>query len=204
MIKSIIFDLGNVIVNVDKSDFYKKIAEASGKSIAGAKDCCENSPARRDFERGKLSPQDFYRSFSEELSLTISFKEFARIYCDIFTLNKNVAEIIKKLKKRFRLILLSNTDEIHFEFIKKKFKITRIFDDYVLSYQAKCRKPNPLIFFDAIKKAGALPFNIAYFDDIPEFVLIARLMGIKAFQYKSFKKLIGDLRKVEILKGFFN
>ena len=54
------------------------------------------------------------------------------------------------------------------------------------------RKPNPLIFIEAIKKSGTYPWNCAYFDDIPEFIVMARLIGIKAF------KLISDLKKVKV------
>jgi HAD superfamily hydrolase (TIGR01509 family) len=68
----------------------------------------------------------------------------------------------------------------------------------VLSYKIGYRKPNPLIFLSALKKAKTLPFNCVYVDDIPEFVYIARLMGIKAFQYKNFEKLISDFKKLQI------
>ena len=200
MIKTIIFDLGNVIVKVNWNTFYKKAVVKSNKSLQYIKKYCEN-PSKNiiDFELGKINSEEFYNKITNDLCLKMSFKDFKAAYCNIFPLNENVAGIIKKLKKNYRLVLLSNTDKLHFEFIKNKYKIVDIFDEYVLSYKEGCRKPNPLIFLKAIKKAKAMPFNCLYFDDIPEFVLAARMLGIKAFQYKNFEKLKNDLKKAGVL-----
>ena len=199
MIKTIIFDLGSVIVNVHKPNLYRKWAENSGKNVDEVIDYYENSPAGKRFTRGELSSKEYYRIAVGELNLKLNFDDFRKDYCNIFTLNSDVAKIIQKLKRNFRLILLSNTDALHFGYLKKKYRILDIFDDYVLSYEVGYRKPNPLIFFEAIKKSETSPFNCVYFDDIYGFVFVARLMGIKAFQYKNYEKLVNDLKNANIL-----
>lgn len=198
MIKTIIFDLGNVIVNVNDNELFKDLAAVSGRNTFYVKNYYEGSSARKDFEKGKIDSVQFYKVFSKGLGLKMNFNDFKEAYCNIFNLNINVENLIKKLKKEYRLVLLSNTDELHFEYIKNKFKIVNVFDEYLLSYKLGCRKPNPLIFWKAIKKAKTMPYNCLYFDDIPEFILVARLMGIKAFQYKNFEKLINDLENANI------
>lgn len=195
MIKTIIFDLGNVIVEVDRTNLFKELTANSNETIEYIKKAYGNSSTRRLFERGELQPKEFYNKITNELNLNMPFNKFKKIYCDIFTLNENVEKIIKKLKRNFKLVLLSNTDVWHFEYIKNKYKIIDTFDDYVLSYEVGCRKPNPLIFLKALKKAKASPFNCLYFDDILEFVYAARLLGINAFRYKNFKKLKNDLAR---------
>ena len=192
MIKTIIFDLGNVIVNVDWKNFYKRIAEDSGRTLDYIKKYHQNSADRKNFEKGKIDSVEFYRRVAEDLSLRMSFGEFKKCYCNIFTLNSDVANLIKKLKKNFRLILLSNTDALHFEFARKKYRIIGIFDEHVLSYEVGYSKPNPLIFLEAIKKSKTLPFSCAYFDDIAKFIYTARLMGIRAFQFRDYEKLVND------------
>lgn len=203
MIKTIIFDLGNVIVNVNHKPMFKKFASASNKSLPYITDYYENSAIRKQFDTGKIDATKFYQEFAKGLNLKMSFKEFKKTYCDIFILNKDVANLIKNLKKNYRLILLSNTDILHYEYIKNKYKIVNIFDDYVLSYKAGCRKPNPLIFLTALRKVKTLPFNCLYFDDIAEFVYIARVMGIRAFQYKNFGKLVNDLKMVKVYQKLY-
>ncbi len=199
MIKTFIFDLGSVIVKVDKSKQYKKFATDSNKTEVFISSYFENSNLRKTFEKGKLTPMQFYNDTSRELGLRMNFKEFKEVWCDIFSLNKDVEKLILKLKKNFNLVLLSNTDILHFEYIKSKYKIINAFDKLVLSYEVGCRKPNPLIFLRTLKKAKTMPFNCVYIDDIFEFVLVAKFMGIKAFQYKNFEKLKSDLSNANIL-----
>ena len=194
MIKAIIFDLGNVIVHADHEKMLDGLASKSDRSLGYTKNYYKNSPARKLFEIGRIKPMQFYEQINKDLNLKIDFDDFCDIYCNIFTLNKDVEDLIKRLKKAYRLILLSNTDELHFRHIKNKFRIVDVFDDYVLSYKTGMRKPNPLIFVEAVRKCRASPFSCMYFDDIPEFVMIAGLMGVKAYQFKSFEKMLRDLK----------
>ena len=196
MIKAVIFDLGNVTIKFGETPTFKKLASCGTKSFSEVKSYYQNSSVRKAFERGEITPKQFYEKYVKDLGLKISRKEFEKCYCDIFTRNVDVEKIIKSLKGKVKLVLLSNTNEWQYEFARKKYKIIDLFDEHVLSHEAGCRKPNPLIFLKAIKKSRTLPFNIAYFDDIPEFVFVARLMGIKAFQYKSYGKLVEDLKKI--------
>ena len=203
MIKTIIFDLGNVIINVDNAKLFKELAAKSSKTASYTEKWFENSSCRKGFGNGKLTARQFYDKTAQELNLKINFNEFSKIWCDIFTLNEDVEKLIRDLKGKYRLLLLSNTDILHFDYIKNKYKIIDIFDDYVLSYKVGYSKPNPLIFLSALKKAKALPFNCAYIDDIPEFVYVARLMGIRAFQYKNFGKLANDLKRVKVYQKLY-
>ena len=200
MIKTIIFDLGRVVVNIDSSRHFKELAKNSGKPISLIKKYLDDSsPIVKAFGKGEIKPRQFYDEVSKGLNLKMSFNEFRNTWCNIFALNKDVEKIIKKLKGNFKLILLSNTDVWHFEYIKKKYKIITAFDEYVLSYKVGCMKPNPLIFLETLKKAKTLPFNCLYFDDVLEFIYVARLMGIRAFQYKNYGKLLMDLNNAKVL-----
>mgnify|MGYP001594646630 FL=1 len=96
--------------------------------------------------------------------------------------------------------MLSNTNYLQYEYCRRKFKILKLFDGRIASHEAGMRKPNPLIFLKAASKAGVLPFNCAYFDDITEFIYIARCIGIRAFQYKNTEKLKKDLKKIRVFR----
>lgn len=196
MIKTIIFDLGNVTINFDETPTFKKWASAGSKSFSEVKKYHENSSTRKAFERGEITPMQFYKKYSEDLGLKIKYQDFKNNYCEIFTRNEKVEKIIMSLKGKYKLVLLSNTNVLQYEYAKRKFKILKSFDEYIVSHEAGCRKPNPLIFLKAIKKSKTLPFNCAYFDDISEFIYVARLLGIKAFRYKNVEKLKIDLKKV--------
>ena len=199
MINTIIFDLGNVIVNVNDNKLFKDLAAVSDKNVFYIKNYYEGSSARKTFERGKIKPKQFYERIARDLNLKVNFSEFKKLWCGIFTLNEDVARLIKDLKRNFKLVLLSNVDALRFEHIKNSYKIVNIFDEYVLSYKIGHSKPNPIIFINALIKSMTMPYNCIYFDDISQFIYVARLMGIKAFQYKNFDKLLNDLNKFNIL-----
>lgn len=199
MIKAIIFDLGNVTIKFDETSTFKKWASCGKKSFDEVKRYYQNSPTRKAFERGEITPKRFYDRFVKDLGLKLNYDDFKENYCNIFTKNAEVEEIIKALKGKVKLILLSNTNVLQYEFSKRKFKIINEFDYYVLSYKVGLRKPNPSIFLKAVKQSGFLPFNCAYFDDIREFIFIARFFGIKAFQYRNIKKLKKDLKSIGVL-----
>ncbi|MEK6946778.1 MAG: HAD family phosphatase [Nanoarchaeota archaeon] len=185
MIKCAIFDLGNVVINVSQRLMFEKFARNSGKSTNEIEQIYGDSADRKKFEKGKITSAEFYNSMKKDMNLDLTFNEFRKVYTGIFSHNKEIEKIIPKLKKKYRLVLLSNTDELHYKFIKQKFPILNYFDDSVLSCKVGMRKPNPLIFIEAIKKSGTMPWNCVYFDDILEFVWVARLLGIKSFQYKG-------------------
>lgn len=195
MIKAIIFDLGNVIVKVNKTRQMEAFSEDCGKSVSYLTKYFKKHPLEKKFERGSITAEYFYERCKKDLNLKMDFENFRKVWCDIFELDKDVEALIMHLKEKFRLVLLSNTDEMHFEHIRNNYPIVNVFDEHVLSYKEGCRKPNPLIFIKAIQKAKTAPFNCMYFDDIIEFVFIARVLGVKAYQYESFGKLKDDLRR---------
>jgi|TARA_Y100000310_G_scaffold345855_1_gene471476 putative hydrolase of the HAD superfamily len=199
MIKTIFFDLGNVITDFDETDMFKQWAAASNKPVSEIIKFHQGSRTRKAYERGEISSEQHYKKILEELDMKIKFNDFKKGFNEIFTLNKDVEKLIRKLKGKYKLILLSNTNKMQYEYIKGKYKILEELDDYILSYEVGCRKPNPLIYYKALKKAKTLSFNCAYFDDIGEFIVVARTLGIKAFQFRNYKKLVNDLKKVGVL-----
>ena len=198
MIKTILCDLGNVIINVHNDIKIRNIKKFSSKSEKFIGKFLSSSKARKDFDRGKISAVQLYKNLKNGLNLKLSFRQFKKVWCSYFSRRKEIERLLRKLKKNYKLVLLSNTDEIHFSHIRKKYKILDIFDDFVLSYKIGYTKPNPLIYLHAIKKAKTFPNNIIYIDDIKSYVLAAKFFGIKSIQYTTFSKLKADLKKLNI------
>ena len=199
MIRAVMFDLGNVVVDVNESKLFKELAEKSDKNQGHIKRAWEKSKARKSFEKGQLSSFEFYQKFCSDIGARINYDEFKSIYCHIFTLNKNVEKLIHKLKDEgYKLVLISNTDALHFHYLETHFKIVKQFDELALSYKLGVRKPNPRIYFKAIKMANESASDCAYFDDISEFVWTARLLRVKAFKFTGYDKMIKNLRKLKV------
>jgi HAD superfamily hydrolase (TIGR01509 family) len=69
------------------------------------------------------------------------------------------------------------------------------FHDYVLSYEVGAIKPSPLIYQEAIARAGCLPGECFFTDDALVNVEAARAEGIDAVQFQSLEQLRHELRK---------
>ena len=187
MIKSILCDLGNVIVFFDNRQIAKGLEKFSDKDGGYIYKFFLNSMARKRFDVGKITAKRFFADFKNKLNLKMSFGQFKKIWCSCFIgVNKDMICLLNSLKKSYRLVLLSNADEIHFTHLNNKHNLTKIFDDFVVSYKIGHMKPSPKIYLHALKKACAFPAKVAYIDDIKEFVSASKLFGIKGIQYIDF------------------
>ena len=98
------------------------------------------------------------------------------------------------LFSRYRLLLLSNTNAIHYEMLEANYPILRHFEVRILSHEVGAMKPDPKIYRAAIAGAGCRPEEIFFTDDIAEFVEAARRQGIDAAQFSSLPQLERDLK----------
>jgi putative hydrolase of the HAD superfamily len=180
MIRCVLSDLGRVIIHFDNTIFFEKIANYSSLSKEEIAELAStHSSPRRAFDSGDITAMEFYNQTTRILEAKIDYDNFFSIYNDVFSLNSPILEIMKKLKRKYRLVLLSNTDVMRFGFIKKRFPEIMIFDDYVLSYEVGVMKPHPRIYEEAMKKAGVEARECVFIDDIEENIEAARKLGIK-------------------------
>jgi glucose-1-phosphatase len=102
--------------------------------------------------------------------------------------------LLESLTARYRLVLLSNTNPIHFEMIRATFPHLRHFHQLVLSYEVKAMKPQAEIYRAAIEAAQCRAEECFYSDDIPEYVEGARKFGIDAVRFESRDQIERELR----------
>jgi putative hydrolase of the HAD superfamily len=141
------------------------------------------------FETGLIEPRDFVAEMSAVLDLKIDYDRFCRIWSSIFTGTLVPENLLAGLAARYRLMLLSNTNAIHFEGLRASHPMLRHFHDLVLSYEVKAMKPRPEIFQAAIARAGCRAEECFYTDDVAAFVTAARNLGIDAVQFESAAQL---------------
>ena len=179
MIRCVISDLGRVIIFFDNNIFFEKIANYCPFS---KEEIAELTSAHleivRSFDEGKITPEEFYNQVTKVLQASIDYDSFYSIYNDVFSLIPPVLQIMKRLKRNYRLVLLSNTDTMRYSFIKKKYPEILIFDEYVLSFEAGFMKPHPQIYKEALKKAGFPARECVFIDDREENIQAAAKLGI--------------------------
>lgn len=184
VIKSVISDLGNVILFFDNDIFFKKITQHSPLSLGRIKELAKaHFSLVEDFDRGTITPRRFYEEVAKRLQAKMSFQTFDEFYCDVFSLNPPVLKTLRQLMPSHRLILLSNTDVLRFGFIRKRFPEIFIFDAYVLSYEVGTMKPHPQIYNVALKEAQAKPEECILIDDREENIEAATKLGIETIHF---------------------
>ncbi|MCL5030784.1 MAG: HAD family phosphatase [Bacteroidetes bacterium] len=196
----IVFDLGNVLIpfNYDLviERFNNVEPNLGNKFLEYYK---ANYKIHRGFERGDVSTDEFINKMMEVLDHKIDKETFCNYYSKIFTVNKNVVELLPILKNKYKLVLLSNTDPIHKEYGWKNYEFLKYFDKLVLSYEANAVKPEQKIY-KAVEDFTKLPYSEHIFiDDIADYVEGARNAGWDAVQFTGYEKLVEDLKQRKIL-----
>jgi FMN phosphatase YigB (HAD superfamily) len=211
LIEVIFFDLGNVILPFNNYQIAEKLCRFSqkeefqepGKVFSYLFDLREG--VINPFERGKVSPQEFFQSVRNHLGLSITFEQFIPIWTDIFVEDQEVSEIIRSLKGKWRLGLLSNTDPLHFRYIVSTFPIVSALEKWILSYEVGFKKPDAQIFQKAIEWASVEPQKILFIDDTKGHVEASISLGMQGIHFISAAKLREELFRKQIassLDGF--
>ncbi len=194
-IKALIFDMGNVVLNVDHMIACRKFAEFSSLSDEEIYKNIIGTSLEDSFERGEISSNTFYLSVLEKICADIPFEDFNMIFSDVFSLNNGMTEVISRIKEKAGIILLSNTNKLHFSWVEKKFDVLKEFKVRVLSYEVGIRKPEKEIFIFALEKLGFKPEEVLYIDDVKEYINSAKELGINGILFESADGLVTELKK---------
>lgn len=194
MIKTVIFDLGKVIIPFDFTRGYRRLEQVCGYPAAEIPRRLATTDLVQRFETGRVEPKDFVAELSRILELRVGYGQFCEIWSSIFLPDPLIPEsMLEGLRKRFRLILLSNTNAIHFRMLEQTYGLLRHFHERVLSYQVGALKPSPVIYREAIARAQCLPEECFFTDDRTDFVEAAKGEGMDAVQFESCAQLEREL-----------
>lgn len=180
MIKTIIFDFGDVFINLDK-------VGALENALVNFK--LDNLPEELIhinslYEMGLMDTSEFLE-FYETAFPEVSSEKILEIWNSILKdFPHHRLEFLKTLSesKKYKLILLSNTNDLHIEFVKtyipffNEFK--SYFDVFYLSHEINLRKPNADIYEFVINKNNLVPSETLFIDDTTENTVAAEKLGI--------------------------
>ena len=192
---AVISDLGNVLIHFDNEIFFKKLADLCSFSIEEiASWAGDRQNLFADFDCGRIDPDGFFQVFRERLRLSLDQETFFLIYSDIFSVNPVPIGIMKRLSPDVPLILLSNTDPVRFGFIRSRFPEVMLFDEYVLSYEVGCMKPDPRIYRRAVHLSGLPAQRCIFIDDRLENIAGAERIGMRTVFFRKNIDLFAELK----------
>ncbi|MDD3776148.1 MAG: HAD-IA family hydrolase [Actinomycetota bacterium] len=199
MIKLIIFDIGKVILDFDHHITCRHLAEKCHYLPTEIYNMVFEGRLFYQYEKGRITSRSFYEQVKTMLSLNMDYKQFARAWGDIFSLMPQIEPLMEKLKGKARLFALSNTDELHFQYLYKQFPLFKQFEQIVLSYEVNARKPEPAIYSRALELARVPAENSLLVDDLGQNVEAFLNMGGKGLVFEHISGLYQALRKYQLL-----
>jgi HAD superfamily hydrolase (TIGR01509 family) len=198
MIRTVVSDLGRVVLWFDNTIFLRKLAAGAGKHFEDVKAVVHGDlELLRRFDAGGVTPRGFYERVTRTVGADISYAAFFDMYNDIFSLNGAAVEVLSRVKAAgYKTLLLSNTDPERFGFVRRRFPEIFFFDAYVLSYELKLLKPDPAIYLAAVRLAGVRPDECVFIDDMEENIAGAVETGFAGIHYRPETDLAIELVKL--------
>jgi putative hydrolase of the HAD superfamily len=191
-IKTIVFDFGKVIGFFDHELVYEKLAPLAGVSGETVRSVLFDAQLEVEYESGRMTTTDLLRHVRETCGFRCPDEELIAGYADMFWPNQPVCDLVPRLTPRYRLLLLSNTNEMHANQFRRQFADTlRHFDALVLSHEVGWRKPAPDIYTHCQRLAECEPAECVFIDDLPRNIDGARACGWEGIIYRD----LDDLRQ---------
>ncbi len=191
----IVLDVGRVLVDINPKVVLEELSRRAGREIG--------SLLQLDLEKllfplyaGTWSLEDIRRIVNGTLRLSLEPGEWRELWCRIVTGEvPGMREALAELKSEFRLVALSNTDEVHWKFLLKKYPIFELLDGWVVSYAEGITKPDLAMYSALVNRYcdDRLPFF--YTDDTAHYVEAARSLGWEAEVFTDAAHFKEEVRK---------
>lgn len=196
MIRTIILDLGRVLIPFDFQRGYTLMSRRCGLPAEEVRNRIAATGIVPEYESGRVESEEFVRQIGACLGINIDCDEFSEIWGAIFLPDTLVPEeFVVALRRNYRMVLLSNTNALHYSLLQRQYSILRHFDAYVLSYEVNAMKPEPAIYRAALAAARCEPAECFFTDDMPPYVEGAREQGIDAVLFQGFDQLRTELSR---------
>jgi epoxide hydrolase-like predicted phosphatase len=200
-IQAVVFDFGNVLGFFSHRRAAEQLARHAHAGVT-ADDLLTflvDSELEIAFEEGRVSTAEVLARLRRRFDLRGDDDQLALAIGDMFTPNEQVCALIPQLHGRYRLLLLSNTNDLHYRHYRKQFAATLDhFDALIVSHEVGIRKPDPRIYHHARERAGCPAEQCLFVDDLSINVMAARSCGWQGVVYRPGDDLRQLLRQAGV------
>jgi glucose-1-phosphatase len=198
-IQAILFDMGKVLIDFNFDTGIQALHSACSISRSRLEEVLWDEHCIRRYERGEISTSELHTYLCETADLKMDLEGFCRTWSSVFLPDLILSEeLLVALKRRYPLILVSNTNEAHIDFVRANYRLLDYFTHHVLSYEVGSLKPDREIFEHAIAVSGHPADALFFTDDREENILAATELGIHAHQFKTQPQLVKALQQAGV------
>ena len=189
--KNLIFDLGNVIIDIDFNLTFRAFSKLSSEySWEEVRHFIKEKHIWEDYEKGLSDDIEFRETLRKELKIKASDSELDKAFCGLLQkIQPERIKLIEELSKRYRLFILSNTSNIHFQQVEKLLfesaginHFSEIFETVFLSFEMGKLKPEIEIYQQVLKEANLQANETLFLDDMLINLEAASTLGIHTKQ----------------------
>tara|TARA_B110000444_G_scaffold239007_1_gene253078 strand:- start:66 stop:686 length:621 start_codon:yes stop_codon:yes gene_type:complete len=186
-IKSIIFDLGAVLLNIS---YQKTIEEFDKLGIKNSSTFYSKKLQTNIFnllETGEISESDFIKEIQKHCTEATNTQILYAWNAMLLDLPQHRLQLLKQLKTEYNIYLLSNTNKIHISEFENKLgkeqynEFYQLFDKVYYSHEIGYRKPNAKAFKIIINENNLIAEEVLFIDDSPQHIEGAKKLGIKTY-----------------------
>ncbi|MGD9330818.1 MAG: HAD-IA family hydrolase [Desulfobacterales bacterium] len=186
-IQALVFDLGNVLIDIDFFRCARIWSDRSGIPATTLAARFRIDEAYRAFECGQLPPAGYFDTLRRQLGINLSDEAMQAGWNAIIRDEKpGVRAILKGLAHRFPLYVLTNTNPVHERVWASAHKeLLSYFKGIFVSSRMGCRKPDAAVYREVAQSIDRPCAGILFFDDDPENIAGARRTGMQAIHVDS-------------------
>lgn len=198
MIRNIIFDFGDVFIDLDKEVLIREIKPFPSPEVVTKVEALNNK-----LEIGAIGAEAFLAGLHE------FYPDYAETKLEeiwnsmLLELPEKRLQYVEKLsvEGKYRLFLLSNTNAIHIPFVKNKLgpdrwqRFRNCFEKFYLSHEIGLRKPDSEIFEFVLSENGLMARETLFIDDTQSNIEGARMAGLQTWHLQPGKEEVTDLEK---------
>lgn len=199
--KALIFDLGNVIIDISPKNTCDYWADLCGIDPMELYVAFPFDETYAQFERGEIGPEIFMAHVTKCMNINISERDFIEGWKRILLqIRRNIPELLQKLNTSYRIVALSNTNEIHVPmWLEMCTPILSYFEKIFSSNEIGFRKPEQNAYQHVLDFLQLPAEETVFLDDNHENILTAEKIGMKTVHVNSYEQMLNELIKIGIM-----
>ena len=191
-VKCLLFDLGGVLLSIDHARAKKKLSHLLNIPIEQLDKIYAEDQSMLDYEKGLLERSDFLAWGKEKFSTKFSEREFIEAWNLVLgSFDWEMFELLERLKSRYELYLLSNTNCLHLERIgqmldaaDRKGHYLDLFNQHFYSFEMGHRKPEAQVYTKVLQQIDCMAQDVLFIDDSQSNIEAADTLNFQTLLWK--------------------
>lgn len=196
-IKTVVFDLGRVLIDFTFEPFAQLMRDR-GAIFSSLQDLAAQVNMF-EHEKGNISTGEFVTNALSLLNIPTTREELIDAWTNIFSPRNEMLALAQSLKSAYTVCILSNTSELHWDFLKRNYPLENVAHHLLASFELRAMKPDPAIYRAVEAHTKSKPEEIIFFDDMPDNIRGAQDCGWNSALHTSFEETKKVLAKHGVL-----